>query len=259
MSEPLWTIKFKGYLPIDHRMEDRLRRVMAEFDRVPDSAIDIDEAARVVTIDYGQVKDWAEDSRKLMRVLRAGKRIVMKPPWEEYEPEDGEVVISIEAGHIFGSGMHETTSLCLAALEDYVWPGCSVLDFGAGTGILAIAAAKLGAAKVAAIEANLEAVLAAEANMVVNSVSNAVKVVEGMSPLDGGIKADVLTANIIPKTIIANLEPLTRTMSEDAKLILSGLSKKTCVEVEESLPGAGLKLIEKRTEGEWVALVASPG
>lgn len=252
-----WTIRFVGYLPIDHQMEDRLRRVMADIANVPDSAISVDEQERVVTIDYGQVKDWFEQARTVIKPLKVGKRIVVTPPWEEYQPADGEIVITIDAGPIFGTGMHETTALCVQALENYLRPGYAVVDFGAGSGILAIAAAKLGASRVVAIEADVEAVQIARDNVARNGVNDIVSVFKAMTPEVSDIQADLVVANIVPSVLIPNLEPLSRVMARDGKLILSGLNKKTCVEVEEALPGAGYSIMDKTTMGGWVALATT--
>jgi ribosomal protein L11 methyltransferase len=251
-----WTIRFKGYLPIDHRMEDRLRRVMANIGDVPDSAIEIDEAARVVTIDYGQVKGWLEEARTIPKALRVGERIVVRPPWEAYDATDGDVVIVIDAGPVFGSGLHETTVLCLEALEKYIRPGCLALDFGTGSGILAIAAAKLGASRVVAVEADPEAVQIARDNVARNGVEDAVTVFESLTPEVHATKVDVVTANIVPGTIISNLTPLSRVTADGAILIVSGLTTRTSLQVEEALPGAGFELVDKATKGEWVALAA---
>jgi len=259
MAQSGWTIRFKGYLPVDDRMEDRLRRVMAEIDRVPDSALHIDEAACVITVDYGEVRGWLEESRRLLRTVRAGERIVVKPPWEEYCPQPGDVVLEIDPGVSFGSGLHETTSLCLEALERHLGPGSSVVDFGTGSGILAICAAKLGASRVAAIEADLESADAAREDVARNGLAGVVEVIyaNDLSPV--AWQADLISANIVAGTIISHLAEFARVLKRGGLLIASGMTKRNAQDVERALPGEGFAVVERLTRGGWVALVTRSG
>lgn len=251
-----WTIRFKGYLPIDDRMEDRLRRVVAEIDSVPESALDVDEINHVVTIDYSQVRGWLEASREVVHVLRAGERTVVKPPWEDYQPAEGEIVIEIDAGEVFGSGLHETTRLCLQALERHVTAGCKVVDFGTGSGILAIAAAKLGAEMVTAIDGDSEAAEVARANVVRNGVGELVEVMCLDRPAGDPGSADLVVANITADTILAHLEALAALAHQSGMLVLSGMTRRTFPRVEEVLIASGFGVI-RATDDEWVALVAT--
>ena len=104
-----------------------------------------DAALSFETTLTGDDSEWLYKWQEHFRPARVGKRIVVKPSWEEYEPKDGDLVIEMDPGMAFGSGLHETTSMCIKALEKYMYPGARVLDVGTGTGILAIAAALLGA------------------------------------------------------------------------------------------------------------------
>lgn len=256
MSSLDWTIRFKGYLPIDHRMEDRLRRVVAEIDRVPASALHIDEDARVITVDYRQVRGWLEASRQAVSLVRAGRGLVVKPPWEAYEPAADEVVVEIDAGEVFGTGLHQTTRLCLAALEQHVRPGGSVVDFGAGSGVLAIAAAKLGACRVTAIEGDPEAAEIARANVSRNRVDETVDVAEALSTDCVAHPADLVVANIIADTVVAHMAGLSRVTDARGKLIVSGFNKSNSKPVEEALVSAGFDILETLDEEGWLALVA---
>jgi len=240
-------------------MEERMRRLVADIASLPASALDIDEAAGVITIDYSQVRDRFEKSRSALRVVRAGEHIVVKPPWEKHEPQAGEVVIEIDPGEAFGSGLHESTGLCLRAIEKYVRPGFSVVDFGAGTGVLAIAAAMLGASRVVAIEAREASATVARANVERNGLAGRVEVVvaDSLEPVD--FSADLITANIIPKTILAHADELFVKLASGGILVASGITEKQSVETARGLASAGLDIIEELVENGWVALVTSKG
>ena len=256
MPEKPWTIRFEGYLPVDDRMEERLRRVCAEIDTLPASALHIDEAARLITIDYTQVKDRLEASREIVRTIRVGERIVVKPPWDDCEEQPGDVVLEIDPGTSFGSGLHESTGLCLRALEKYLTPGVTAVDFGTGSGILAIAAAKLGATRVTAIEANPDAVEVARANVMRNGLESVIEVHHALSPDFVPEPVALVTANITAETITAHLDALARVLKPGGILIASGMTNLNAPDVEKSLPDAGFRIVEKLTDGQWVALMA---
>ncbi len=137
--------------------------------------------APLARIRYREVRDqdWAEEWKRFFTVQHIGRRIVIRPSWETYEAEADEVVIDLDPGTAFGTGQHQTTRLCLAALEQYVRPGATVLDVGTGSGILAIAAALLGASQVRACDTDANAVVAADANVERNGVAAAVDCLTG--------------------------------------------------------------------------------
>jgi len=251
-----WTIRFKGYLPIDDRMQERLQRVMEQIDRVPDSAMEVDADGHIITIDWTQVRGWADDYRSVVRTLRVGGSIVVVPPWETHVEEPGDVVVTIDPGPVLGSGLHETTTLCLEALEERVRPGCSVIDFGAGSGMLAIAAARLGASSVVAIEADPEAAQVARENVARNGLGEAVIVLEGDSPSLVVSKVDVIAANIVPAVIVPNLAALAGSLAREGVLIASGVSIRNRGEIEDRLAEVGLELVRRRIRNRWVAIEA---
>lgn len=254
-SDAHWTIRFKGYLPVDDRMEDRLKRVMAEIDRLPDSAMEVDEAAHVITIDYAQVRGWFEESRQRIGVIRVGQRTVVKPPWKEYEAKSGEIVLEIDPGIAFGSGLHESTVLCVEELERHVEPEHTVIDFGAGSGILAMTAAMLGAGRVAAIEADQESVEIARVNVIRNGLEKYVEVLLADSPLAAGHPVGLITANVVPPTLIARARELFDALAPGGTLIASGMTSKQVKEVEQAFLGAGLRAMDRPSRGQWTALV----
>lgn len=255
MDRLKWNIRFKGYLPVDDQMEERLRRVIADLDKLPASAIEVDERKGVITIDYSRVKGWLEASRQIVHTVRVGEHLVVKPPWEECEMQPGDVVLEVDPGTSFGSGLHESTRLCLQALEKYLKPGQTVVDFGTGSGILAIAAAKLGASHVTAIEADPVAVKAARSNVERNGLADVVEVRHGRSPSCAPSKADLVTANITAETISANLSALAGILKVGGMLIASGMTKRNAKDVERILPTNRFNAVEKLVDGQWTAIV----
>jgi ribosomal protein L11 methyltransferase len=252
-----WTIRFKGYLPVDDRMPDRLKRVMAEIDKLPDSAMEVDEDAQVITIDYSHVRGWFEESKKTIGVVHVGERTVVKPPWEQYEAKPGEIVLEIDPGAAFGSGLHESTVLCVEQLERRVKPGMTAIDFGTGSGILAICAAKLGASRVTAIEADHESSEIARENVCRNGVDSIIRVLFADSPSAAGYQAGLVTANVVPPTLIAKAGELFAALEPGGCLIASGMTVKQVDEVEQAFVETGFEILDRPARNRWVALVVA--
>lgn len=216
-------------------------------------------------------EDWAEAWKQQYHLLRAGRRIVIVPAWEEYEPVPGEIVVYLEPGMAFGTGLHPTTRLCLEALEAHLAPGGTVLDVGTGSGVLAIAAAKLGARLVLALDADPVAVTVAEENVQRNGTAAQVAVRHGSLPggdvvprhflIDGTL--DLLTAGSYDLVLVNILAPVIRGMAEalaaraapGGRLITAGLIETQEADVTLALQGQGLQVIERTQEKDWVALV----
>ncbi len=202
-------------------------------------------------------EDWANAWKEHYHVLRVGRHIVIRPSWREYTAEPGDVSIELDPGMAFGTGLHPTTRLCLAALEDYVTAGMSVLDLGTGSGILAIAAAKLGAATVLAIDNDPVAVKSANENAALNGVvASQIRIAEGTLAAAGNVQFDLVVANIIAKVIIELAHDLAAALLPDGTLIVSGIIEDKADSVALALAAAGLHNRERRHEGDWVALVA---
>jgi ribosomal protein L11 methyltransferase len=217
-------------------------------------------------------EDWANAWKEYYHVLHLGKRTVIKPSWREYTPRADEVVVELDPGMAFGTGLHPTTRNCLLAIEEAVHAGDAVLDVGTGSGILATAAIKLGAARVLALDVSGVAVAAARENAEINGVSDVMDVrwatLEGADgepfmPLPPEIDTlgeeigtfDVVVANIIAR-VIAQLAPsLVRAVRPGGTLIASGIIAERRAEAEEPLRAAGLTDIRDKMEGDWVTLI----
>jgi ribosomal protein L11 methyltransferase len=205
-------------------------------------------------------EDWAHAWKKHYQVLRVGQRIIVKPSWQTYTPRPNDIVIELDPGMAFGTGLHPSTRLCLVALEEHLSPGMGVLDVGTGSGILAIAAAKLGAGPVLALDIDPVAVEAARANVAANKVEHIVSVEPGswpaLEPQDQAF--DIVLVNILAETIVELLgEGLIRCLKEPGLIVVSGLIESQEAMVVEALGVQGVGVVERLQENDWVALVGS--
>jgi ribosomal protein L11 methyltransferase len=200
-------------------------------------------------------EDWANAWKEYYHVLHLGKRVVIKPSWRDYAPQPGEVVLELDPGMAFGTGLHPTTHMCLELLEQRVQPGMRVLDVGTGSGILALAAAKLGAASVLALDVSSVAVEAAQANVRANGLDERVSVRLGSMEAVSGERYDLVVANIIAR-VIADLAPaLVGALAPGGLLIASGIIDERLPLAEDALRAAGLSEMEQVRNGDWVSLV----
>jgi len=202
-----------------------------------------------------QEEDWANSWKQYYKPIKTGKRLVIVPVWESYEAEEDEVIVLMEPGMAFGTGTHETTRLCAGFVENYTQPGCTVLDVGCGSGILAIAAAKLGAGHCFACDIDPLAVRVAKENTELNhtpNVSCAVSDLLKQTPkVEGGYK--VIVANIVADVIIRLAPDVGDYLAEDGVFIVSGIITERANEVLSALDEAGYRVMEERYENGWYA------
>ena len=204
-------------------------------------------------------EEWQNSWKEHFDVLHVGKRIVIKPTWRDYESTDDDVVIALDPGMAFGTGHHPTTRMCLELIEEHVAPGMDVFDLGCGSGILSIAAAKLGAARVTGMEIDSVAVASAHENIHENGLNERIEVLEGTLPNPGIAPAsfDLAVANISAKIVIELAAEILRAVRPNGTVIASGILLERQTEVEEALASAGAVIRHTRVDGDWIALVAS--
>lgn len=236
-----------GYLPVDDRLEDRLGLLKDALAALPGHGVI--GAGTDLTLRYVEEADWANAWKEFYKPFRVGRRLVVTPPWEHPELAPDDIPLVIDPGMAFGTGSHPTTQLCLVALEDYVRPGARVADIGTGSGILAIAAAKMGASHVAANDNDPLAVRIARENAAANGVP-----VEITDALPTG-QYDAVVANILADVIIGMAEELQALLAPGGVLLVSGIIDTREADVRLALEGIGLNHLETRRQTEWVALV----
>lgn len=199
-------------------------------------------------------RDWLEEWRRGLDARRVGSRIVVTPTWIEPEARADDIVIRIDPQMAFGTGEHATTRLVLRSLETHVRSGDRVLDIGTGSGILAIAAAALGAAAVDAVESDAEALPNAFENLDRNGTTAAVRLLH--ASVDGPWLAaageyDVIVANVLSGVLRPLLEAFRRALRPDGRLVLSGILRTEAEDMRAAARAAALDLIEEAEEDEW--------
>lgn len=201
-------------------------------------------------------EDWENEWKKYFKPIRLGKNMVVKPSWELYDAKEDDIVIEIDPGNAFGSGTHETTSLCIEMIEKYLKPFDRVVDVGCGSGILSIAAGLLGAKSVLGVDIDRVAVKTAVENVRLNQLEDKVEIKKGdlLNVVD--LQADLVVANIIAEVIILLADDVNQVVKANGFFIASGIIKSKVEEVELKLESVGLKLIETIIKGEWAVIVA---
>ncbi len=201
-------------------------------------------------------QDWAECWKQYYKPFRAGERLVIKPSWENWEEQEGDLIIELDPGMAFGTGTHETTSMCVELIEKH-YHGGKMLDVGTGSGILAIAAAKLGARDVLGVDIDPMAVQVAIENVEKNHLSDKIKIVEG--DLVAGlhdVNCEFAVANILADVIKLLAAPLRAHLTENATFVCSGILLEREQEVVELLTVNGYRIFDRVQKGDWVALAA---
>ena len=207
-------------------------------------------------------QQWETVWRKHYKTLKVGQRLIIKPAWEDYGAEAGQVVVELDPGMAFGTGQHATTRLCLVALERFLRPGALVLDLGTGSGILAIAAAKLGASSVMALDIDPVAVGIARSNVEASGLAHLVTVEEGTLPWGQGNwqgSFDLVAANIVADVIEELAHPLAGSLKANGVLIAGGIIGERLEGVVKGLEEVGLDIIDGLAEGGWRTIVAQAG
>ncbi|MBI5287657.1 MAG: 50S ribosomal protein L11 methyltransferase [Chloroflexi bacterium] len=241
-----------AYIPGD---ADRGGAVLDAKQRLTEAGINTEIEARIVA-----AEDWAEAWKEHFHVERYGDRIVVVPSWREYAAKDGDVVLTLDPGMAFGTGQHETTRMCLEALEHAVEPGSRLLDVGCGSGILSVAASKLGARDVWAVDVDPICVKVTTENADVNGVT--LRVGRGSMgaawPFEVAADArfDVVVANIIARAIVEMAGDLAGALTVGGRLIVSGVIAEREGEVVHALEEQGLRVESVRAMGEWRCIEA---
>lgn len=240
------------YEPVDD-VEALRRRVQAELAALP--ALVPGWQPELPTVQAVAQQDWAEGWKQHFSATRFGRRLVVRPTWEEGEDAEGDLVVRLDPGMAFGTGSHETTRLCLQQLAELYdsRPRPRLLDVGTGSGILAIAAVKLGATTVVANDIDPEACTVARENAMLNGVEGMIAISE--TPLeDLAGKFDVVIANILAEENVRLAEHLCARVAPGGSLLLSGILREKEALVREGFSGRGLEGPELSYDADWCCL-----
>lgn len=241
-----------AYYPEDEELQPRLAQIEEEM-----AALE----ASIGTCLFGNTRfrtvseqDWANEWKQYFHVTHIGETLVIKPTWEEYAAKAGEHIIEIDPGMAFGTGTHHTTCMCMERLEKVLRPGMEVFDVGTGSGILAIAAAKLGAETVKAVDIDATAVRVAAENIAANGLTEKINVKQGdlLQGTEG--QADVIIANIIADIIIMLLEDVPGKLKNGGIFLASGIIEERQNDVAAAAAKAGLCVEAVDTKGGWVVM-----
>lgn len=245
----------KGYFSVEDNIDEIIKYVEGKLKELSDIGIDIGPGKVISTPIYE--KDWANEWKKYYKTTKLGNRIIIKPTWEEYTPQNDEIIVELDPGMAFGTGTHETTMMCIEALENYVKKGDDVLDIGTGSGILSITASKLGARKVTGVDLDEVAVSAARENVHFNGLTN-IDILHGnlIDVVRG--RSNIVVANIIADVVIYLSEIIKPLIAENGLFIMSGIIRDRKNDVLAALDKNGFNIVEARELGEWVAVIATP-
>lgn len=259
-AEDTSIVTVKAYLPVDEDLDDKLRTFelrIKEFKSMTDD--DMEKGPCTISWNTVRDEDWADNWKAYFHPEKVGGMLVIKPTWEDYEASPDDIVIELDPGSAFGTGTHPTTAMCLRELETLVKGGMRIFDVGTGSGVLSIAAAKLGATDVTAMDYDKVAVEVAAENIRQNGVEDVVKtgVSDILKSFDG--KADLIVANIIADIIIMLFDELDEHLAEGGRLLASGIISERLADVTEACLAHGFVVDKVTEEKGWVAMTISRG
>ena len=249
------TVLIKAYFPVETATAQlgAVERELEEFKK--NEFIDfgtLETAKREIDGDL-----WREQWKEHFKPINIG-RIVIVPEWIKYQPKSDEIPVYLDSNMAFGTGEHETTSMCVGFLDKYVTKSDTVLDVGCGSGILGIAASKLGAEKVVMTDIDECAIVASEHNMALNNVTNAQVLLKNLLD-DNTVKGDVIVCNIMAEVLIAFAPYIGQNLKGKGVIILSGILVERLAAVKAAYENAGFTFVEEKITGEWSALVMKKG
>jgi len=258
-TRPAGDVRVRAYLPAGPDLETRRGQL-------EEALWHLGQLLPLPAPEYRSVvaADWAESWKANFQPIRIGRRLMIVPAWLTPPLAPGDVEVRLDPGMAFGTGTHPTTQLCLQAIERHLKPGQPMLDLGTGSGILAIAAAKLGAGPILAVDIDAEAVRIARENAVANGVAERLHIDDGsLAEVLAGrygpqwVGVPFVVANILARVIVNLLEAgLAQTVAPGGLLVLSGILDSQAYQVLGALPQHGLTLAAQEQIEDWVAIIA---
>jgi ribosomal protein L11 methyltransferase len=241
-----------GYFHKDSQADERCQTLEEKLTRLKE------KQGFFYRISYKELdeQDWAHAWKAYFWPQKISAHMVVKPTWREYSPDVDDIVIELDPGMAFGTGTHPTTALCINMIERYLRPGDSFLDVGTGSGILMIAAAKLGAARLCGIDKDQVAVEVAAQNLELNNVNPQIfRLTTGNLVAEINESFSFVTANILTPIILELLQDISRVLGDEGILVCSGIIAQNMQSVICAMEDIGFEILETATQEEWVAIV----
>ena len=245
----------KGYINELNFDDGTFTRFKAELEQLGQN-INIGEFFKIETTTIKD-SDWENSWKDYFDILNIGEKSVIVPTWREYENEENKYVINIDPGMAFGTGGHETTSLCIKNLEKYVKPHDNIIDVGCGSGILSIAASYLTDGEIKAVDLDKLAVDVSRENFALNNLENRIAVEEASLLTKETKKYNVIVANILAHIIELMLDDAYKLLEDGGYYITSGIIKDKKDELLEKMLERGFKLVEETSDNEWYSFVVT--
>lgn len=259
--EPPSKETIKAFFPFDSRVEDHLAALDIYLESLDQLLPGVDKPQYKAEIISDM--NWGEEWKKYFKPLRVSKTIVIKPTWERYTPEPRDIIIEMDPGMAFGTGQHPSTRMCLEALEDVLLKDRTVhqgkvLDVGTGTGILGIAAAKLGSGSVICVDIDKKATEVARENVVINQVADRVEVLNrDVTTIEGPF--DLILANLTARILLKLRQNLTALLKNGGYMIISGIIDQNRPDIEAHFLKEPFSLHHTIMEKEWVCYILRKG
>lgn len=249
-------VKVKAYLPVNSFLGDAVDSIKESINQLV--KFDIDLGHNNVTVSQVNEEEWATAWKKYYKPVKVSSKITIIPTWEEYyRSHEDEHIIELDPGMAFGTGTHPTTVLSIQALEKYLKKETRVIDVGTGSGVLSIAAAKLGAADITALDLDEVAVKVANINVKLNKVQEIVRVKQNnlLKNIEQEGKIDLIVANILADVIVMMTDDANRLLKENGIIITSGIIKRKRNDVTNALINSGFEVIEIVEMEDWLAII----
>jgi ribosomal protein L11 methyltransferase len=252
---PIEGVILKGYVPVNCFLGEAIEAIKDALNHLLICEINLGRGT--LTMTEVQEEDWAHNWKKYYKPVQITEKITITPSWEDYRPiSENEQIIELDPGMAFGTGTHPTTVLCIQALEKIIPQGARVIDVGCGSGVLSIAAMKLGAHSCLALDLDEIAIKASKENIKINKMSDGIKVKQNNLLHHIDEQADVIVANILAEIILRCVDQAYQNLRLGGYFITSGIIYNKHKEVEEALLNQGFKIMEILSTDDWVAFIA---
>ncbi len=247
-------VLIKAYFPMNSFLNETFDEIKEAINSLPSYQFDLGK--NNIQIAEVHEEEWATAWKQYYKPVKVSNSITIIPTWEEYTPSPEETIIELDPGMAFGTGTHPTTVLCIQSLERVMQGGERVIDVGTGSGVLSIAAAKLGASQVLGLDLDDVAVKSATLNVKLNQEETVVSIKQNhlLEQIEGSY--DLIVANILAEVIVQCIQEAATLLKKNGIFITSGIIKRKKQEVKEAMVAGGFQIEEILEMDDWVAIIA---